>query len=116
MKAFPPMVSARHELGGVGPEDTVAVYQTAEGETKVQPSNEVFLYAPRFAAVRQVVGLVSNEERNRANAIDVPVAVRALVNARNCRRHEAEHPIGRPVVGPAAGGPASARATGPCPA
>jgi uncharacterized repeat protein (TIGR01451 family) len=76
-EGVPAMVSARHELGGVGPEDTVAVYQTADGQTKVQPSNEVFLYAPRFGAVRQVVGLVSNEERNRANAIDAPVAVRA---------------------------------------
>ena len=32
----------------------------------VEPSNEVYLYVPRFGAVRQVVGLVANEERQRA--------------------------------------------------
>ena len=34
---------------GVGMEDTVAVYETRDGQTRVQPSNEVFLYAPRSA-------------------------------------------------------------------
>ena len=31
----------------------------------VEPSNEVYLYSPRFGAVRQVVGLVANEERQQ---------------------------------------------------
>jgi uncharacterized repeat protein (TIGR01451 family) len=76
-EGLPAMVSARHELGGVEPEDTVAVYQTPDGETRVEPSNEVFLYAPRFGAVRQVVSLMSNEDRNRANSIHAPVGLRA---------------------------------------
>ena len=112
-EGVPAMVSARHELGGVGPEDTVAVYQTADGETKVQPSNEVFLYAPRFGAVRQVVGLVSDEERNRVNAINCADRRPVADHARNCRRHEAKHPVGRSVGRPGRRWPcATHRATG----
>jgi uncharacterized repeat protein (TIGR01451 family) len=57
---------------GLEMEDTVAHYDTLDGRTIVEPSNEVYLYSPRFGAVRQVVGLVANEERERAGGVHVP--------------------------------------------
>ncbi len=62
---------------GLEMEDTVAHYDTLDGRTVVEPSNEVFIYSPRFGAVRQVVGLVSNEERQRAGGVHVPAKLDA---------------------------------------
>ena len=42
---------------GLEPEDSIAHYETIDGRTVVTPSNKVCIYAPRFAAVRQVVDL-----------------------------------------------------------
>ncbi len=39
-------------------EDTVAHFDTLDGQTLVEPSNRVHIYAPRFGAVRKVEGLV----------------------------------------------------------
>lgn len=55
---------------GVGMEDTVAKYETLDHRKIVEPSNEVYIYSPRFGAVRQVVGLVANEERQRAGGVN----------------------------------------------
>jgi uncharacterized repeat protein (TIGR01451 family) len=62
-----------HEVLGVNMEDTVARYDTLDHRTVVQPSNEVFIYSPRFGAVRQVVGLMANEERQRAGGVHEPL-------------------------------------------
>lgn len=43
---------------GIDPTDTVVYYETVTGEVCVQPTNRVPIYAPRFAAVRQVTGAV----------------------------------------------------------
>ena len=40
---------------GLEMEDTVAKFKTLDGQTRVEPSNKVVLYSPRFCAVRQVV-------------------------------------------------------------
>lgn len=40
---------------GLEPEDAVAHYDTIDGRTIITPSNKLCIYAPRFAAVRQVV-------------------------------------------------------------
>jgi uncharacterized repeat protein (TIGR01451 family) len=40
---------------GLDLEDTVAHYDTLDGQTVVTPSNSVCIYAPRFSAVRRVV-------------------------------------------------------------
>jgi len=40
--------------------DTVAHFDTLDGRTLVEPSNQVHLYAPRFGAVRKIEGLVNN--------------------------------------------------------
>jgi uncharacterized repeat protein (TIGR01451 family) len=69
----PAMLSGRGELGGVEMQDTVAQYDTLDGRTLIEPSNRVCLYSPRFGAVRQVVGLVANEERQRLGGIHMPV-------------------------------------------
>ena len=39
---------------GLDPEDTVGHFDTLDGRVVVEPSNQVCIYAPRFAAVRQV--------------------------------------------------------------
>ena len=69
----PAMLSGRGELGGVEMQDTVAQYDTLDGRTLIEPSNRVCLYAPRFGAVRQVVGLVANEERQQLGGVHLPV-------------------------------------------
>ncbi|MDR3199173.1 MAG: hypothetical protein LBU34_15000 [Planctomycetaceae bacterium] len=43
-------------------EDTVAHFDTLDGRTLVEPSNRVFLYAPRFGAVRQIEGVLNNAQ------------------------------------------------------
>ncbi len=69
----PAMLSGRGELGGVEMQDTVAQYDTLDGQRLIEPSNRVCLYAPRFGAVRQVVGLVANEERQQLGGVHLPV-------------------------------------------
>jgi uncharacterized repeat protein (TIGR01451 family) len=44
-------------VAGLELEDAVAHYDTVDGRTVITPSNQVCIYAPRFAAVRQVVDL-----------------------------------------------------------
>ncbi|MGD9724042.1 MAG: hypothetical protein AB7O59_22505 [Pirellulales bacterium] len=66
-------VGPQGNLQGLELEDTVAVYETADGETVIKPSNKVCLYAPRFAAVRQVRGVVSNEQADQPIGVDRPL-------------------------------------------
>ncbi len=69
----PAMISGRGELGGVEMQDTVATYDTLDGHRLIEPSNQVCIYAPRFGAVRQVVGLVATEERQQLGGVYLPV-------------------------------------------
>jgi len=57
---------------GVDLEDTVVRYTTDAGDVHVQPSNKVCLYAPRFAAVRRVVGAESGELAVGAIGVERP--------------------------------------------
>ena len=50
-------VRANWQIDGLEQEDAIAHYDTIDGRTVVTPSNRVCIYAPRFAAVRQVVDL-----------------------------------------------------------
>ena len=50
-----------NKIIGVGLEDTVAKYETQNGQLHVTPSNRVCLYAPRFASVRKIAGAVTDE-------------------------------------------------------
>ena len=72
--AGPPIrVGLKGELLGLEMEDTVARYSTLDGRTLVEPSNKVSLYSPRFHAVRQVVDVEINQQRNRATGVVEPV-------------------------------------------
>ncbi len=46
---------------GLDPEDTIVHYDTLGGRTEVSPSNRVSVYAPRFAATRQVNNVIQYE-------------------------------------------------------
>jgi uncharacterized repeat protein (TIGR01451 family) len=52
---FPAAVTADWHIEGLEQEDTIAHYDTIDGRTIVTPSNKLCIYAPRFAAVRQVI-------------------------------------------------------------
>ena len=53
-------LGASGEVRGLELEDTVAIYDTLDGQTKIKPSNRVCLYSPRFAAVRHVASVIEN--------------------------------------------------------
>jgi len=50
-------VNADWAIRGLDSEDTIAHYDTPDGRVLVEPSNRVPIYAPRFAAVRQLSGM-----------------------------------------------------------
>jgi uncharacterized repeat protein (TIGR01451 family) len=54
---LPAAVNVDWKVTGLEQEDTVAHYDTIDGRTIITPSNKVCLYAPRFAAVREVTDL-----------------------------------------------------------
>jgi uncharacterized repeat protein (TIGR01451 family) len=61
------------ELRGLEPEDTVAIYDTIDGETRFQPSNRICLYAPRFGAVRHVATVIENLQNDQLKATTLGV-------------------------------------------
>jgi uncharacterized repeat protein (TIGR01451 family) len=65
-------INAKKEILGLKMEDTVAHFDTLDGRTVVEPSNEVCLYSPRFGAVRQVVSLRADEERQQLGGVHNP--------------------------------------------
>ncbi|NLX95352.1 MAG: DUF11 domain-containing protein [Rhodopirellula sp.] len=60
------------EVRGLNVEDTVAHYDTVDGQTVVEPSNRVCVYSPRFRAVRQVVGVQQNKQADRSIGMYIP--------------------------------------------
>jgi uncharacterized repeat protein (TIGR01451 family) len=52
-------------VDGLDLEDTVAHFDTLDGRTLVEPSNQICLYAPRFAAVRRVDNVFEGEQRDQ---------------------------------------------------
>lgn len=57
---------------GLNLEDTVGHYDTLDGKRIVEPSNCVCIYAPRFAAVRQVRGVSMNKQRTKSAGVEQP--------------------------------------------
>ena len=53
----PVQVARDWTVYGLDQEDTVVHYDTLNGDTRVQPSNRVPIYAPRFAATRKVTSV-----------------------------------------------------------
>ena len=65
----PAGVRADWIVEGVEEEDAISHYDTVDGRVVVTPSNRVCIYAPRFAAVRRVVGPIAHEQPVYVNAI-----------------------------------------------
>jgi uncharacterized repeat protein (TIGR01451 family) len=65
-RGLPAQVTDQWEVRGLELEDTVAHYDTVDGQTVVEPTNRVHIYSPRFGAVRKVVGLVAREQSRRS--------------------------------------------------
>ncbi|EAQ78132.1 DUF11 domain-containing protein [Blastopirellula marina] len=59
------MIGADFSMRGLDIEDTVAHYDTLDGQRIVTPSNRVCVYAPRFAAVRKIYGLSAGLKNQR---------------------------------------------------
>ncbi len=70
--ASPVAVGDQWEIKGLEQEDCVGHFDTLDGRTLVEASNRVYIYSPRFAAVRKVVSLVSNDQFNRAADVHLP--------------------------------------------
>lgn len=68
-------------VDGMGLEDTIAHYDTRDGQTRVVPFNRVCVYAPRFAAVRKVYGLMAHESNQLAAGVDTPTSIRGMGDA-----------------------------------
>jgi len=68
----PAHVGQQWQVHGLHTEDTVAHFDTLDGRTLVEPSNRVHIYAPRFGAVRQVVGVAGDTQAYRAAGIMQP--------------------------------------------
>jgi len=60
---------------GLDTEDTIAHYDTVDGQRIVQPSNRVSIYSPRFAAVRQVVTLEQKSQRIHLSGVHLPTTL-----------------------------------------
>jgi len=60
---------------GLDQEDTVAHYDTVDGKTEVTASNCVCIYAPRFAAVRQISTPIIYEGHERMAGVEKPTRV-----------------------------------------
>ena len=75
-----PAVRVRKDwrVDGLQLEDTVVHYDTVTGDTYVQPSNRVCVYAPRFAAVRKVYGIVQHDGHEQLSGIENPVPLEGL--------------------------------------
>lgn len=57
-------------VSGLDTEDTVGHYDTLSGQRKVTPSNRVAIYAPRFASVRKIDGLINAQRNQPVNAYE----------------------------------------------
>jgi len=71
-RELPVAVGNQWQVEGLEPEDCVAHFDTLDGRTLIEPSNRVYVYSPRFGAVRQVVSLVSNDKFSRAAGVYLP--------------------------------------------
>jgi uncharacterized repeat protein (TIGR01451 family) len=75
-----PSVQVRKDwsVDGLQLEDTVVHYDTLDGDTHVEPSNRVCIYAPRFASVRKVYGVIQYDHLDRIARVDQPVPLEGV--------------------------------------
>jgi uncharacterized repeat protein (TIGR01451 family) len=70
---FPGVIVQRDwRVKGLNAGDTVVHFDTQDGHTRVAKSNDVCLYAPRFAAVRKIFGPVINEQHEIPANLELP--------------------------------------------
>lgn len=69
----PATVRPDWSVAGVEQEDTIAHYDTLDGQTIVSPSNRVHIYAPRFGVVRRVDDVLANQADIRVAGVENPV-------------------------------------------
>lgn len=63
-------VDQNFNVYGLDTEDTIAHFDTLDGERIVTPSNRVAIYAPRFGAVRKIDGVVNAQYNQPTIAFD----------------------------------------------
>jgi uncharacterized repeat protein (TIGR01451 family) len=63
-------VDSSWNIYNLNPEDTIGHFDTLDGRRLITPSNRVAIYAPRFAAVRKLEGLVNTESRLKVGSMD----------------------------------------------
>ena len=69
-RELPVVVTGDQSLRGLDIEDTVGHFEKADGRKVVAPSNRVCIYAPRFAAVRRILGPNSTTITQRLNVFN----------------------------------------------
>jgi len=88
---------------GMDPEDTIAHFETVDGRTLVEPSNRVYLYAPRFGAVRQITNLIARDLYVKAAGFQSPVKLSGPSETRmvaTSKQHiQTDRQIGRKLAG-----------------
>jgi uncharacterized repeat protein (TIGR01451 family) len=72
-QGIPAAVTPSRQVRGLEMEDTIVHFDTRDGQTVVEPSNDVFLYSPRFRAVRQVVGANETDQMIASSGVNQPV-------------------------------------------
>lgn len=76
------------QVQGLDMEDTIAVYDTADGRKLVEPSNRVCVYSPRFRSVRQVTGVELSQQSARSAGVYTPEQVNAQAGATLVAAHK----------------------------
>jgi uncharacterized repeat protein (TIGR01451 family) len=72
-EGVPLAVGRDWQVRGLEAEDAVAHFDTVDGRTMVEPSNRVYVYSPRFGAVRQVVNVTQDEQVNGSVGVVQPL-------------------------------------------
>ena len=95
----PAGVTRDGQVRGLDVQDTIAHYDTLDGRTLVEPSNRVWLYSPRFRAVRQVVSLRQDDQVEASSGVYRPerLAVHGEVQTtgKNKQNLQAARQVGR---------------------
>ena len=71
----PAKIEADWTVKGLHLEDTIAHFDTLDGNTLISPSNRVCVYAPRFGSVRLVLGVDGFEGKESLIRYDTPERV-----------------------------------------
>jgi uncharacterized repeat protein (TIGR01451 family) len=102
-RGLPAGVARDREVRGLEPEDVIAHYQTLDGRTLVETSNPVYVYSPRFGAVRQVVGMAEDEQLLSMGRVHQPTTLtryeESQAAARSEQRLQANREIGTKLAG-----------------